>query len=146
MRMKTLLSVLFLLAPLLGLAQSEPVTPRVGSPERAALMNALREAVVPEVKQKVVFQIEELRILGDWAFLCGMPQNPDGSLPSYRGTKYEEAIREGMFDHTVCALFRKRGGQWTVVEFVLGATDVPWVAWPETHRVPPALFEPASGQ
>src|SRR5262245_3042613 len=75
--------------------QSQPVTPKSGSPERKAIVDALRAPVEKDLRRKVVFKIDHLKLQDGWAFLIGRPQQPDGKRMDYRGTQYEEAIKDG---------------------------------------------------
>jgi hypothetical protein len=122
-------------------AQDAPRTPPAGSAERKAVLDALRVPVERELKRKVVFKVDALKVQGAWAFMRGVPQQPDGKAMDYRGTAYEEAIREGIFDDWVCALLRKERGRWRVVAHSIGATDVVYADWPERHDAPRALFD-----
>jgi hypothetical protein len=71
-------------------AQSGTYTPKPGSAERKAIMDAARVPVESELKKKVVFKVERLKVRAGWAFMMGVPQGPDGRL-AYRGTVYEGA-------------------------------------------------------
>src|SRR5262245_22461962 len=88
---------IFLAALLLSLvvmveAQTKPSTPKPGSAERKAIMDALRVPVEKELKKKVVFKVDHLKVLKDWAFLRGVPQQPNGKPMDYKGTAHQEAI------------------------------------------------------
>lgn len=120
---------------------AQTYTPKAGSLERKALMEALRLPVEKELNKKVVFKVDHLKIQGDWAFMRGVPQQPNGKAMDYRGTPYQEAIKEGMFDDGICALLRKDQGKWKVITYQIGATDVPWVTWSEEHKAPAIIFE-----
>lgn len=126
----------------LSLFAAEPVTPKSGTPERKAIADALRAPVKQELQCEVIFKIDRLKVLNGWAFLGGVPLKPDGSEMDYKGTTYEEAIREGAFDGGIFALLQKRDGQWVTVRYVIGATDVPYVDWPQELGAPKAIFEP----
>jgi hypothetical protein len=127
------------LSPALG--QGGAYTPAAGSKERQAIVEALRAPVQRQLRRKVVFKIEHLRAQGGWAFLKGVPQQPGGAAMDYRGTPYQEAIEAGAFDDGIVALLRKRGARWQVVEYVLGATDVPYVDWDTKHGAPSSIFD-----
>ena len=131
-----------LLCALGPVTAAEPTTPKPGSQQRKAIMDALRVPVQGELKQPVIFQVSRLRVLDGWAFLAGAPLKPDGSEINYRGTKYQELIDEGAFDGGIFALLRQRNGQWTVTRYIIGATDIPYVDWPADLQAPPSLFEP----
>jgi hypothetical protein len=135
-----LLVAVLLLAFAQAAGAQRPHTPVRGSPERQALMDALRETVRSELGKPAIFHVRELRVLGDWAFADVSPLNPDGSRFDFRGTPMEQAWREGFVDHGMYALLRRQGGRWRVVRHAIGPTDVAWMAWEEELRVPRALF------
>ncbi len=116
-------------------------TPELGSPARKAIMDALRVPVEKKLKQQVVFKTDHLRVKDGWAFLIGKPQRPDGSPVDYRETVFQNAIDSGAFDDGIVALLHEVNGKWRVVQYVIGATDVPYVDWDKKYRVPSAIFE-----
>jgi hypothetical protein len=115
-------------------------TPAPGSAERKAIAEALRAPVEKELKQKVVFKIDHLKVSGEWAFLRGVPQRPGGAKIDYSVTRYRQAIDDGIFDDWICALLRKRAGKWQVVKYVIGATDVVYLGWDEKYKAPSSIF------
>ena len=115
-------------------------TPEKGSPERKAIVDALRVPVEKKLKQPVIFKIDHLKVQGGWAFLLGAPQKPDGSAIDYRGTIYQDAVDAGAFDNGIVALLHNVNGKWKVTQYVLGATDVPYVDWDKTYKAPRAIF------
>ncbi|HEU4389117.1 MAG TPA: hypothetical protein VFV34_15050 [Blastocatellia bacterium] len=144
--LKTVLVIAQLLSGVFAiLPQSTPVTPKAGSPERKAIADALRVPVEKELGRKVVFKIDQLKVLDGWAFLLGQPQQPDGKRMDYRGTPYQEAKKAGAFDDGICALLNKKGDAWRVVVYVIGATDVPYVEWDKEYKAPPEIFKQALG-
>jgi len=121
-------------------AQSRPYMPDKGSAERKAITDALRVPVERKLKQEVIFKIDHLRVQNGWAFLMGAPRRPDGGQIDYRNTPYAEAQKAGAFDDGVMALLHKVGGQWRVVQYVIGATDVAYIGWDRKFRAPAAIF------
>lgn len=115
-------------------------TPEKGSAERKAILDALRIPVERELKQKIVFAAENFNVAGNWAFLSGDPQSPDGGQPDYRGTPYQEAKDADMFDNNFFALLRKTGGKWKVVHYAIGCTDVCYADWWRRYKAPKAVF------
>jgi hypothetical protein len=115
-------------------------TPEKGSPERKAILDALRVPVEKELRQKIVFNIEHFNVRGNWAFISGDPQTGEGGKPDYRGTPYQEAIDAGMFDNNFFALLRKTGGKWRVVARAIGCTDVCYATWWKDYKAPKAIF------
>ena len=138
-----LLLPLLLLVSAAGVARAQGGTtsPAPGSPERRAIADALRAPVERELKQKVVFKIDRLKVKDGWAFLRGVPQRPDGGRVDYGSTPYSEAIEQGAFDDAIVALLRKKAGKWQVVKYVIGATDVPYVTWDKDYKAPSAIFQ-----
>jgi hypothetical protein len=72
--------------------------------------------------------------------MTGLPRNAKGKLLDYKGTDYEQAIKDGLFDDGMCALLKKEKGKWKVVAWALGSTDVPWDGWDKEFKAPRALF------
>lgn len=137
---RMLAPVLLLAVATTAQAQQRPHTPERGSPERNALMDALREPVQRELGKRVIFEVRELRVLGDWAFADVSPRDPDGSPLDYSGTPMEEAWRDGFVDDGMYAVLRRTNGRWRVLRYAIGPTDVAWIPWQEELRAPRALF------
>jgi hypothetical protein len=116
------------------------ITPRKGSAERTAILNALRAPVQKDLKAKVQFKVDHLKMKGAWAFLRGVPQTSKGGKVDYSKTKYKGAIDAGAFDDGICALLKKQNGEWKVVTYVIGATDVAYEPWPGKYGAPKAIF------
>lgn len=131
---------LFLLGSMPAPAQTGPHTPAAGSPERKAIMESLRAPVERQLKKRVVFKVDHLKVQSGWAFVRGVPEQPGGKAMDYRDTEYQEAIREGVFDDWFCALLRREGAKWRVVAYSIGATDVVYEGWDEEYKAPPAIF------
>lgn len=137
---KITITALLLTALSLSALAQKVYTPEKGTAERFAIMNALRVPVEKELKQKIVFNIENFKSNGTWAFLSGDPQNINGGQPNYAGTEYAEAKAEGMFDNNFFALLKKTGGKWKVVTHAIGCTDVCYATWWKDHKAPKAIF------
>ena len=128
-----------------GRARRRPRAPAAHalSAERARILNALRVPVAKELKRPVVFRVDYLKVRGDWAFLRGVPRQPGGKPMEYRGTPYEQARKEGVFDDWICALLRRQrpgSGPWRVVRYAIGATDVAYEGWDREFGAPSAIF------
>lgn len=121
-------------------SSAAPYTPKVGSPERLAICDALRLHVAGAIAnsrlpKKIVFKIEDLNVDGDFAFFGGFPIFEDGT----------GAIPDFLPDMFYCFLLRKKGNAWNVIADFSGS-DVPEPAWWRTMRqtfpagVPAAIF------
>jgi hypothetical protein len=121
--------------------QSATYTPNPNSVERKQILDALRSPVESELKRAVVFKVDHLKASSDWAFMFGVPQQPGGKRMNYKGTPYEEALKEGAFDDWICALLRKGKGKWRVVKYVIGATDVAYEGWDKEFNAPTEIFK-----
>jgi hypothetical protein len=126
-------------------AFAQVTTPKMGSADRTAMMNALRVPIEKAVKQKVQFKVNYLKMSNGWAFMKGIPQQKGGKPINYRKTPFQEDIDAGAFDDWVCALFHKKNGKWVLVTHVLGATDVPYVTWPDDYHAPRGIFDMPRG-
>ena len=115
-------------------------TPERGSAERTAILDALRDPVEKELKQKIVFVAEHFNVSGNWAFIGGTPQNPDGGQPDYSGTPHQAAKDAGAFDNNIFAVLKKTAGRWRVVTYAIGCTDVCYADWWRRYKAPKAIF------
>lgn len=109
-RMLVVVGLLFCLLPfdstsssapaVVSIAQRGAYTPPSGSPERKAILDALREETRQLHQSNVIFVVNYLKVQNGWAWVQTSPQSPGGS------NRYED----------VSALLRKRRNVWTVVE------------------------------
>ncbi|MCW5957050.1 MAG: hypothetical protein KIT61_10725 [Pyrinomonadaceae bacterium] len=139
MRAKLLVAISLSLFTVALQAQT-PYTPEKGSPERKAILDALRIPVERDLKQKVVFVAENFNVLGSWAFVSGTPQNANGGSPDYSRTQYADALDSGAFDNNFFALLRKTAGKWKVTTYAIGCTDVCYADWWRRYRAPKGVF------
>lgn len=135
-----LLIILLVLITAFGASGQSAYEPEKGSPERKAILDALRIPVERDLKQKVVFVADNFKVQGNWAFVGGTPQNSSGGAPDYSRTKYADAFESGAFDNNFFALLKKTAGKWKVTTYAIGCTDVCYVDWWRRYRAPKAVF------
>ena len=114
-------------------------TPAAGSPERKAIMDVLRVPVEADLRQKVVFKVQHLKIVGPWALARVVPIRPDGRDIDYSRTRYREDMEEGAFDGEGEALLRNDGAGWVLLEWRFGASDTEVPMWLQKYGAPAAL-------
>ena len=129
-----------LLASATAFAQSAR-TPAAGSAERKAIMDAIREPAEREFKTKVIFNVDILRVAGDWAYARVSPTLPNGEEIDFSKTKYRKQVELGAFDPQGEALLRREDDEWKVLEWVFGSTDVPSAEWPDKYKMPKSLLQ-----
>jgi hypothetical protein len=110
-------------------AVAQVTTPVRGSALRAAILDAVRPMVEAEVGKPVEFVVNDMRVLGEWAFVDLKPQRPGGGTIEYIYSRYQGAVDAGAFDNQVVALLRQTPRGWLVYQYSLGATDVVWYGW-----------------
>jgi hypothetical protein len=137
---RNLYGLVFLFAAMISVGAQAAYTPEKGSPERKAILGALRVPVEKELKQKIVFVADHFKVQGNWAFVSGTPQNTEGGEPNYSRTPYADQVESGAFDHNFFALMRKTAGKWKVTNYALGCTDVCYLDWWRKYRAPKAIF------
>ncbi|HEX2639473.1 MAG TPA: hypothetical protein VHL50_02830 [Pyrinomonadaceae bacterium] len=137
---KLTLSLFLLAVSILAINAQKVHTPEKGSAERKAILDALRAPVERELKQPVVFAADHFNVQGNWAFIDGRSQTPDGKEPNFRITKYADAIKYGAFDNNFFGLAKRTGSTWKVVTWAIGCTDVCYVDWWRRYRAPKAIF------
>jgi len=136
--MKRILPIFLILIAAAAASAQSVYTPEKGSPERKAILDALRVPVERDLKQKIVFVTDDLKVQGTWAFASGQPTKPDGSSPNLAGTEWADA--PDLFDNNFFGLLRKTGGKWRVVKYALGCTDVCYLDWWSRYKAPKAIF------
>lgn len=110
--------------------QGKVTQPAAGSALRKAVLDGLRPSIEADIKQKVIFIVNKIRVSDDWAFVQAVAVQPDSKPIDYRETKYKEQVDQDMFDAaTVYALLRKKDNKWEVLTFQIGPTDVCWAEW-----------------
>ncbi len=114
-------------------------TPRPGSAERAAIMDAIRPTCERDLKQPVIFKVTLLNVGGDWAAARVMPIKPNGNEIDFSKTHYREDDAEGAFDSVGEALLRRRNGAWSLVKWRFGGTDTELSMWLEEFGLPASL-------
>ena len=129
-----------LLASASAFAQSAR-TPAAGTPERKEIIDAIRGPAEKELKTKVIFNVDILRVAGDWAYARVSPTLPNGKEIDFSKTKYREQVELGAFDPQGEALLRRENDEWKVLEWVFGSTDVPSSGWPDKYKMPKSLLQ-----
>jgi hypothetical protein len=136
-----------ILLPIFGLifialpVSAQTVThPDKGSVERSALLETLRTPVETELKQSIVFVINEMNVQGQWAFVDGRLRTGDGKIPVWKITPYAQAAKYGAQSDGISALLKRSGSGWRVVTKAIGCTDVCYVDWWKRYKAPKAIF------
>lgn len=115
-------------------------TPQVGDPDRKAILDALRPVVAHATGGPVLFVVDILRTDGHWAYIQGTPQRPGGKPVDWMRTRYANAWANDAMSDTVMGLVVRMNGRWSLVDHVIGPTDVHWYGWLDRYGVPESLF------
>jgi hypothetical protein len=91
------------------------------SPQRKAVLDALRPPVEAKIGRSVEFVVQVLRVEDGWAFVMADPQRKSGK--PIDGNRYFDDF-DNMDGLRVDAVLQLKGGRWRVVDFAIGATDV----------------------
>lgn len=111
----------------------------------ATPIDAIKAGIEKALNMTVTLKVETFRQDKEWAFVTGLPLTANGERIDYTQTVYADDVHDGYFDDGFIALVRKRQqrcGGWSVTALSLGATDAPFVAWPEQFGVPEELILP----
>ena len=92
-------------------------TPKAGSSERKAIMDALRIPIQKEAKEKVVFYDVYLKVDTDWAYVWAMSRNSKGG--------YLKKYGSAGFDPGTYGLVRKNGKSWKVLYWGIASDASP---------------------
>ena len=98
------------------ISPAEVVTPRPGSPERSAIMNALRPRYEEAFGPPIVFRVETLRVAAGFAFVLVHPQRPNGA--PIEQSVWRKAFREGCYQDPTNVSneywMKLEGGAWKI--------------------------------
>jgi hypothetical protein len=106
------------------------------------VLDALTPVVAQDIGQPVSLQTTNVNVRDEWAFVTAQPRKPDGSAIDWSTTAYAQRAADGVLDGdgTTYALLKNENGAWTVLEHVVGPTDVAWIEWAGEHGVPPDIL------
>lgn len=105
-------------------------TPKTGSTERKAILDALRKPVQKRVGQKVIFVVNHLRVKDGWAFFAG----------SARKANNKDIGEKYLWGET-SALLRRSGKSWTVLHWGFATdTSIMEECKSKYPRAPRAIF------
>lgn len=115
-------------------------TPKIGSPERQAILNAFRPRIERDLDLKVKFEVHHMKVASGFAFVMAAPIHTNGKKIDWNKTKYARRWQEGSLGASVLALLRKVKGKWSILEYDFGASDFPCEEWIRDHGAPRSLL------
>lgn len=127
-------------APMQAVADTRFSTPKMGSAERKAVLDAARVPVEKDLGQAIVFQVKTLRVTPEWAFIYGRPVKPDGRPVDYSKSIYAQDVKDGTFNEGAAVLLAREGAAWRLVTYSVGFGDVVWDSWDEEFGAPAWLW------
>ena len=112
-------------------------TPKRGSVERKSILNAIRPLLEARLGAPVEFVVGKMNVYDDWAWLIVDPQRPGGGKistqdPNYKFWNDQDGLR-------TYALLRQAYGQWNLIDYAIGPTDVFWSGDPLYDQFPRAF-------
>lgn len=111
-------------------------SPKPGSSERKAILDALRKPVVKSMGQPVVFYNVTMNVKNGWAFVTTIGKDANGKPLKKFGDQY----------FPFQALLRKQGKSWQVLSWGSGGgTDATDTARRKYPQAPPEIFPPTGG-
>jgi hypothetical protein len=141
--------------PITPVARKDITTPPQGSPERAAVLDALRPSFETMFGPPIQFRVETLRMAGDFAWVVVHPQRPGGVSISKKDWDAGVGSCEQSRTTAVAQFWmRRRGGAWQAawrngvcasdsisqLGYLIGAPPqlVDLDAWPDADFMPVA--------
>jgi hypothetical protein len=115
-------------------------TPKAGSAERAAVLDAARGPVEKDLGQPILFEVKTLRVTPMWAFLHGKPKRTDGKPVDYSKSIYAHTADDGAFSGEAAVLLAREGTGWRIVTYSIGFNDAVWETWDEEFGAPSWLW------
>lgn len=125
--------------------QSEQSSDSIAASETQTdpLAIALTPVLAENIGRPVSLSVQTSTMEGNWGWIVAQPWTADATQIDWSQTRYAERAREGVLDGngTTYALLRRENGQWRVLEFAVGPTDVAWVDWAERHGAPASIMQ-----
>jgi len=120
-------------------AQVTASTPDSASPERAAILDALRPGVERRMRLRVAFGDVRVTVADGWAYVRAIPY----VRPEDHADSLSDLRMDWQADPFVYALLRGRAGAWTVLEQAIGSPPgtMPAVPWAARYGAPIELFD-----
>jgi hypothetical protein len=114
--------------PTLSGALAKPYSPKPGSAERKAILDALRVPVQKRAKQQIVFYNVEMRVENGWAWVLAISKDKTGK-------------KMPLGDLMTCGLLRKTNGRWRVLHWgIAGDISVACEAHKKYPKSPRAIY------
>jgi len=116
--------------------------PSVGSPERKAILDAIRPLAERDLKQPINFVVRALPIADDWAVALLAPVTRAGEPIDWTKTVVASKAKtqDLEWEPWVLALLKKEIGHWTVWEFTLGEIFQGLDQWPKKYPSAPEIL------
>jgi len=110
-----------------GILYAKPYTPKSGSAERKAILNALRVPIQREAKQAVTFYDVNMKVENGWAWVSCTPRDKSG--------------KKRLFEVDTFGLMHKSKGRWSVMHWgIAGDIGVACAAAKQYPKAPRAIF------
>lgn len=104
-----------------GPANGQAYSPLPGSPERSAILDALRPSIEAQLGPNIEFVVKDFKVYRGWAFVLADPQRKGGA--AIDGRRYfPDWYDIGGLETS--AILRFQHGRWNLVASNIGATDV----------------------
>ena len=110
------------------------------APSAARIQAVVDQALTQRLGLPARLAIERKKREGDWIFLCGKPQMPDGTGLDYSRTTLRGRQEAGTLDDYACALLNQRNNDVALKELTVGDTDAPFVDWPGRYGIPGSIL------
>lgn len=97
-------------------------TPQPGTPERKAIMDAVRPSIEDRLGPNIEFVVKRLEVGQGWALLYANPQRKGGGRIDPR-RYFSVSDLDSMDGLTVTAVLQYRNKRWNLIDKSIGATD-----------------------
>lgn len=107
---------------------------------KKAALDALAAPIAKKLTIPTQLALSDYQTYANYAFVVATPQQTNGQAMDYTKTPFKTQYNAGSFADGVFGLLKYENGNWKVIDYSLGATDVPFGCWWKEHNVPKALF------
>jgi hypothetical protein len=104
------------------------------------ILDAIISPLSTDLKTNVKLKVAHCKVENDFAFVIGIPQQPDGKPVDYLATPYAKAYQNRQYGPGVFALLKREGDYYKVVAMKHGALEIPFACWWKEYQTPKTIF------
>jgi hypothetical protein len=108
---------------------------------KKAALEALNATITKKMTLTTQLELADYQTYANYAFVVAAVRQANGKPVDFTKTPFKKEYQGGVFSEDVFGVLKYDNGKWKVIDYSLGATDVPYGCWWKEHNIPKALFK-----